>query len=158
MLDLNTSIQYVKGVGPRRTKLFKKLGIETINDALFFIPLRYEDRRHIEPIERISLNSREYKTVLGKIVQAKVKTTFRHKKLFEVILSDNTGFLTCIWFRFNERYMPPLSREMDGRLVCYRDNIGLRHMRMRQKSAADAARRRGAILHSHGSAVHGSGR
>ena len=105
MIDINTSVQYVKGVGPQRQKLFKKLGVETIADALLFIPLRYEDRRQIVPIAQINLNIKNYKTIIGKIVRVNVHATRKHKRLFEVVLTDTTGFIKCIWFRFNEKYM-----------------------------------------------------
>ena len=40
---LATPLQYVKGVGPQRAKLLAKKDLETVEDALFFLPLRHED-------------------------------------------------------------------------------------------------------------------
>ena len=43
----------IRGVGPGRSALLKKLGIETANDALWFFPRRYEDRREICKISQL---------------------------------------------------------------------------------------------------------
>ncbi|HAA65174.1 MAG TPA: hypothetical protein DCE04_08380, partial [Thermoanaerobacter sp.] len=43
-MPLNLDIQYVKGVGPKRAKLLKKLGINTVEDLLFYFPKDYENR------------------------------------------------------------------------------------------------------------------
>ena len=45
---LKNSVQYVKGVGPRRAEQLARLGIETVEDLLYHIPFRYQDRREIK--------------------------------------------------------------------------------------------------------------
>lgn len=44
MGDLNTSIQYLKGIGPKRAYRLRRLGIETVRDLIYFIPRDYDDR------------------------------------------------------------------------------------------------------------------
>ena len=44
MLELNTSVQYVKGIGPRLAEVLAKKGIQTVEDLLYYLPFRYEDR------------------------------------------------------------------------------------------------------------------
>ena len=44
-MDLGTPVQYVKGVGPQRALALHKLGIGTLEDLLYHLPFRYEDRR-----------------------------------------------------------------------------------------------------------------
>ena len=44
MVDLNKNVQYIKGVGPNRVTLLKKLEIETLGDLITFFPREYEDR------------------------------------------------------------------------------------------------------------------
>ena len=51
MSDLNKSVQYIKGVGPNRVALLKKLGIETLEDLITFFPREYEDRSKPKNIE-----------------------------------------------------------------------------------------------------------
>ncbi len=40
-----TSIQFLKGVGPKKAELFGRLGIESLDDLLFYFPRGWEDRR-----------------------------------------------------------------------------------------------------------------
>jgi hypothetical protein len=44
VLQLDTPVQYCKGIGPKRAELLNRLGISTVEDALSYIPWRYEDR------------------------------------------------------------------------------------------------------------------
>ena len=53
MVDLKQSIQYVKGVGPNRAKLFNILGIYTIEDLISYYPRAYQDRSQIKKIEEL---------------------------------------------------------------------------------------------------------
>lgn len=51
MIDLNKNVQFIKGVGPNRVTLLKKLGIETLEDLITFFPREYEDRSKPKNIE-----------------------------------------------------------------------------------------------------------
>lgn len=51
MIDLNKNVQFIKGVGPNRVTLLKKLGIETLEDLITFFPREYEDRSNPKNIE-----------------------------------------------------------------------------------------------------------
>ena len=42
--NLATPLQFVKGVGPQRAGQLGRKGLRTVEDALFFVPLRHEDR------------------------------------------------------------------------------------------------------------------
>ncbi len=95
-------IQYVKGVGPRIASLLRKKGLETVEDALYYFPRTYEDRRTVKSISKIKPGHRE--TVMGKIVLAgKVRT--RSRSLYQLVVSDGTGTVTLVWFQFNEKYL-----------------------------------------------------
>ena len=50
---LATPLQYLKGVGPERAKLLARKGLETVGDALFFIPIRHEDRTRFTPLRAL---------------------------------------------------------------------------------------------------------
>ena len=54
-LSVESSIQFAKGVGPKRTLLLKRLGIQTIEEALWTLPWRYDDRSTITPIAKLML-------------------------------------------------------------------------------------------------------
>lgn len=101
--DLSTPIQFVKGVGPKRAKLLNKMGIQTVQDALFVFPRRYEDRRHIQKISHLQPGN-TLKTVYGIVRMGDVTTTPKQKKkIFELMIGDETGVLTAKWF--NQVYL-----------------------------------------------------
>jgi ATP-dependent DNA helicase RecG len=95
-------IQYIKGVGPRRAKLFNRLGITTVRDALYYLPYRYENRTHIRKIS--DLNYGEIETVHGRVVSADIiKTRGKSLRIFELTVNDGTGLLKGKWF--NQPFM-----------------------------------------------------
>ena len=101
---LDTSIQYIKGVGPRISQMLGKKGIQTIGDALYFVPRKYEDRRTIKQIVHCIPNRIEI--LKGSISMTEVVPYRRgRKRVFEMAVSDGTGMIIAKWFHFNERYM-----------------------------------------------------
>jgi ATP-dependent DNA helicase RecG len=100
--DLQTSIQFIKGVGPRLSEILKKKNIRTIEDALYFLPRLYEDRRQIKTISQLTVGKME--TVIGTVLHADM-TFHRRRRTFEVQVGDETGTLLAKWFNFNPRYM-----------------------------------------------------
>jgi len=95
MIDLNTDIQYLKGVGPKRASLLKKLNINKIGDILFHYPRRYIDRTKIKDIRSLCIG--ETATVMGMVCGLEIKSTSKGK-VFVLSLSDGSGFLSCTWF------------------------------------------------------------
>jgi len=91
---LNTPIQYLKGIGEKRAQALKNAGIVTIGELLQYYPRRYLDRSNITPIGKLRPN--ETATAVGRIVTQGVKKGARSR--FVVVLSDDSGFLTCVWF------------------------------------------------------------
>jgi ATP-dependent DNA helicase RecG len=99
------SVQYVKGVGPRRAQLLTRLSIETLEDLFFYFPWRYEDRKDIKKISALKYGNHE--TTVGEVKTAKVITTRKKgMKIFELTVADETGLLKCKWFNqpYLERY------------------------------------------------------
>jgi len=98
----STSVQYVKGVGPRRVQFLERLGIKTLEDLLFYLPRRYEDRKNLKKVRDLFYGNLE--TSVGEVVSTKVITTPRKGiKIFELIINDGTGFLKGKWF--NQPYL-----------------------------------------------------
>src|SRR5437870_13703032 len=52
---LKKPVQFMKGVGPRRAEQLARLGISTVEDLLYHIPFRYQDRREIKKIRDLTL-------------------------------------------------------------------------------------------------------
>jgi len=101
-LKPDTPIQFCKGVGPKRALLLNKLGISTIEDALTYLPWRYEDRGNIKKIGRLAYGS--FETVSGEVVSADVVQTRRQRvKVFELVITDGSGMLVGSWF--NQPFM-----------------------------------------------------
>ncbi|MBI5192579.1 MAG: ATP-dependent DNA helicase RecG [Nitrospirae bacterium] len=129
-MDIQKDIQYLKGVGPARAKLFNKLGIHTVEDLINYIPFRYEDRGNLKPIKEL-LQSwftlqdyTSFKTVQGKIVSSRIIITPRQgRKIFEAVVGDGSGYITAKWF--NQAYLKDvLKKDRDIVLSGYlkRDN------------------------------------
>ena len=96
------SIQYIKGVGPSRKKLFQNLGVETVEDLFYLFPRRYEDRREMTPISLAKVG--EYQTITGKVVRCDARRSWYTKKhVFEILLDDKQGKIFCVWF--NQPYL-----------------------------------------------------
>jgi ATP-dependent DNA helicase RecG len=100
--ELQTSIQFIKGVGPRLSEILKKKNIQTVEDALYFLPRLYEDRRQIKTLSQLSVGKME--TVVGTVLHAKMAFHGR-RRTFEILVGDETGTLVAKWFNFNPRYM-----------------------------------------------------
>ncbi|SNR33203.1 ATP-dependent DNA helicase RecG [Lutibacter agarilyticus] len=95
---LNTSISYLKGVGPSRADLLKsELGIYTFEDLLNFFPNRYIDRTQFFKINQLQQNSAEIQ-VIGKITNIKTVQQKRGSRLVATF-RDETGFMELVWFR-----------------------------------------------------------
>lgn len=95
-------IQYLKGFGPRRAILFKKLGVETIEDLLYFIPYRYEDRTVLKKIGHLQVG--EDQTILAEIKTVSlIETPRKRMKIVTIAASDETGIIHAKWF--NQPYM-----------------------------------------------------
>jgi ATP-dependent DNA helicase RecG len=101
--SLEDPIQFIKGVGPRKAILLEKLRLTSIEDCLYFLPFRFEDRTQFKNISQAVIG--EYVTLTGEVLNAGTMFMGRRKRVFEVIVQDKTGVIRAKWFRFNETYM-----------------------------------------------------
>ncbi|MCC6544015.1 MAG: ATP-dependent DNA helicase RecG [Nitrospirae bacterium] len=110
-MEFHSDIQYVKGVGPARVRLFNRLGLFTVEDLLYYFPFRYEDRGNLTSIKELYRSSNPgFTTVQGKIVSAMVVVTPRQrKKIFEAVIGDETGYITAKWF--NQSFLKDVLRK-----------------------------------------------
>ena len=94
---LASSLQYLKGVGPRRAADLQRVGLQTIEDLLYRFPIRYEDRGHFQTIA--SLRPGVAASIIGEVVSAGVRPTRRPRfRIFELLVRDATGSIRAIWF------------------------------------------------------------
>jgi len=95
---LQTPIDYLKGVGPNRSKLFKKeLKIFTYQDLLSFFPYRYVDKTKYYKINEIN-NTKSEIQLIGKIVDLYESGSPRKRRLVAKV-KDDTGFIELVWFK-----------------------------------------------------------
>ena len=94
---LQTPLQFMKGVGPRRAADLQRVGLATIEDLLYRFPIRYEDRGTFHTIA--SLRPGESASIAGEVVGCGIRPTRRPRfKIFELLVRDQTGSLRAIWF------------------------------------------------------------
>lgn len=95
---LDTTIEFLKGVGPKRAELFQKeLGIFTYGDLLNFYPFRYIDRTRFYKISELDPEL-PYVQILGRIT-SKEQIGEKHKKRLVARLTDDTGSIELVWFQ-----------------------------------------------------------
>jgi ATP-dependent DNA helicase RecG len=109
--DLASPVQYLKGVGPQRARLLTRLGINTIRDALFHLPSRYEDRSSLIKIAELAHHQLDTgsNTISGKVVSSEIITPNPRRprlRLFELVIADSSGALKAKWF--NQAYLKKL--------------------------------------------------
>lgn len=98
-MDTATAITYLKGVGPQRGKLFENKGLRTVEDLLYYLPFRYEDRSNVKPIADLAPG--ETATVLGEVIALQTFGSRRsNMRMFEMRVRDSSGgVLNAKWFR-----------------------------------------------------------
>jgi len=96
-INLQSSLEIIKGIGPTTVNRFKKLGIENIRDLLFYYPFRYDDFSKITSIEK--LKPGEPATIRGKIsLIANRRAKRRRMTITEAMIEDNSDTIKITWF------------------------------------------------------------
>ncbi|CAN5764195.1 ATP-dependent DNA helicase RecG [soil metagenome] len=97
MIPLDTPLQFMKGVGPRRAADLQRVGLATVEDLLYRFPIRYEDRGSFQTIA--SLRPGVPASIIGEVVGCGIRPTRRPRfKIFEMMVRDQSGSLRAIWF------------------------------------------------------------
>jgi len=95
-LDIHSPVRFAKGVGEQRGKQLEKLGIETIQDLLFYLPRKLEDRSVIKKIGDARQN--EYVTVKARIRAIDLIKPRKNLEILKLAVQDNTGVLFVTFF------------------------------------------------------------
>jgi ATP-dependent DNA helicase RecG len=109
-LELSTPVKYVKRVGERVAEALAKRGVDTVEDLLYHLPFRYEDRLNPRPIAEMQLG--EMATLMGDVRGSTLLRTRGGSAIFELLLGlaapgvDVSGgvprlgqsTIKCIWF------------------------------------------------------------
>ena len=96
---LSDALTVLKGVGPALAKKLEKLGLQRVEDLLFLLPLRYEDRTQLVKIGALAAGARCL--VSGEVLLA--ETAYRGRRNLLVRVSDGSGQLTLRFFHFSRQ-------------------------------------------------------
>ena len=97
MLTLATEVKYIKGVGPERARILETKRIVTVEDLLYYIPRRYEDRTHPRTLRQVQPG--ETATVVAAVRGARAYEPRRARQsIFEAVLAEGPHRLRCRWF------------------------------------------------------------
>jgi ATP-dependent DNA helicase RecG len=95
---LDTPIQFLSGVGPKRAAQLASLGIKTVGDLLYHLPFRYEDRREINKIAGALPG--EEASFIGRLIGLQNKYIPRRRsQILLAVLQDETGSIDLLWYR-----------------------------------------------------------
>src|ERR1051325_4538792 len=104
---LETPLQFLKGVGPRKAADLKRAGLISVEDLLYRLPFRYEDRSHMQAIASLRPGMRA--AVLGEIKSAHVRTTRRRGfRIFEAVVGRAGAAIKCVWM--NQAFLQDILR------------------------------------------------
>ncbi|WP_417616807.1 ATP-dependent DNA helicase RecG [Oceanisphaera sp.] len=90
------SLSLLKGVGDKMLEKLHRLGLETVQDLLFHLPLRYEDRTRVYPIAQLMPGM--HVSVVGEIVDCNI--SYGRKRMLLCRMRDDSGSLTLRFFNF----------------------------------------------------------
>jgi len=107
VLELHTQVKYVKGVGPRIAEWLEQKNISTVEDLLYYLPFRYEDR--LNPRGIAELQPGEMATVIAEVRNTGIFRTRTKMPIFELVAGQGRATLKCIWFHgeyLRDRFQP----------------------------------------------------
>lgn len=107
------SVTALKGVGASLAATLAKLGIISVQDLLFHLPHRYQDRTRILPI--VSLRVGDQGVIEGEVIDSKV--VMGRRRSLQVTLRDGSGLIVLRFFHFNAAQKQQMSE--GARLRCF---------------------------------------
>ncbi|UCD50325.1 MAG: ATP-dependent DNA helicase RecG [Phycisphaerales bacterium] len=121
--DLNTPVQYVKGVGPSRAQTFAQLGVQTVGDLLEYYPRDWVFAP--TPVKIAQLQPNETVSVIG-LVESTDYQSYRRTPLFEAMVSDDTGTCRIVWFHggyLRNQFQPGQVLMVSGKATIYKHQL-----------------------------------
>lgn len=127
---LDTPIEYLKGVGPKRAALLKsEIKVFTFNDLLHYFPFRYIDKSKIHKIADIT-SDLSYVQLKGTISQLKTVGKPRAKRL-TAIFSDKSGSIELVWFKgfkwLEGKFKPGVEYIVFGKPAIFNNKYNIAH-------------------------------
>lgn len=95
--ELDQSVQFLKGVGPARADVLRRLGILTVLDLLFHLPRSFDDLSDVRPVDQLVEGALQ--TVHGEVVEVLGDETATGKQIVRIVIADEKGSVVeGIWF------------------------------------------------------------
>ncbi|PTT76458.1 MULTISPECIES: ATP-dependent DNA helicase RecG [unclassified Chryseobacterium] len=143
-MNLETSIEYVKGIGPEKAKLIKSvLGISTVEDLLNFYPLRYLDKSKVHKISQLGDVSTDVQ-LKGKITNVQEIQTGKTKRL-SAKFNDDTGSMDLVWFQYSKwlKEQLPVNKEVFifGKINVFNNQFSMPHPEIEIEEKKDSENR-----------------
>jgi ATP-dependent DNA helicase RecG len=124
VIALDTPIQFVKGVGPRVAEKLKEKNILVVEDLLYHLPFRYEDR--LNPRALNELVPGEMASVIAE-VRGTVLLRTKRMPIFEMTVGQGTASLKCMWFHgtyLKDKFQPGQMLALYGKVEPSRSRAG----------------------------------
>ena len=93
----DTSVTTLKGVGAKVAEKLAKLGLKNLQDIIFHLPLRYEDRTRVYALE--DLYAGIHATIVAKVIKAEIK--YGRKRMLIVQVGDGSDIVNLRFFHFS---------------------------------------------------------
>lgn len=143
-MTLETSIEYVKGIGPEKAKLIKSvLGISTVDDLLNFFPIRYLDKSKVHKIGELSDLSTDVQ-LKGRITNIQEIQTGKTKRL-SAKFNDDTGSMDLVWFQYSKwlKDQLPVNQEVYifGKVNVFNNQFSMPHPEIEAEEKKDTEKR-----------------
>ncbi|WP_422485175.1 ATP-dependent DNA helicase RecG [Gudongella sp. DL1XJH-153] len=125
MPGLDTGVQYIKGVGPKKAYRLKRLGLEKVEDILYYLPKDYEDKRKISVLAEGSCENKNLYKVAIKLPPSLIKPR-RGLSILKVQVEDKSTTAQLVWFNqdyLRDRLIPGKEYLVYGKLK--KDSFGI---------------------------------
>jgi len=140
--EIDSPVQYLKGIGPKRSAVLGRLGIQTARDLLYYFPRDYLDLSRVEKIEdlRRFVNSGQYVTAIGTV--RRFDTIGRPpRQRFVLVIGDETATITLIFFQSLRYYQKAFTvgetLAVSGKVTDFRNRLQMVHPSIDRLAAGD---------------------
>ena len=128
-LELDTPLQFVKGLGPKLADIFKKYSLITVQDFILRFPKSYQDNRVISSLSDIVTD--QSLIVVADVVQKNI-IRGRYRRIYEIVLGDGSQLVSCKFFKMPYKSWFNSLRvgervEVRGKASYYRGRIEFHH-------------------------------
>jgi ATP-dependent DNA helicase RecG len=125
VIALDTPVQFVKGVGPRVAEKLKEKRIAVVEDLLYHLPFRYEDRANPRGLNELVPS--EMASVIAEVRGTALLRT-RRMPIFEMTVGHGPTSMKCLWFHgayLKDKFQPGQMLALYGKVEPSRSRAGV---------------------------------